>query len=106
MCSDADVSPEYQNPDGWGRLLENVCLQRTWGDCYGYLLLASGWADIMADPVLEVWDIAGIIPVIEGAGGKITDWQGKPAVMDNGSLARSAVAAHPAIHADIIALLN
>ena len=53
---------------------------RTWGDCYGYLLLATGHADIMCDPVMNPWDIAALIPVVRGAGGVITDWQGKDAM--------------------------
>jgi len=105
LCSDAEVQAEDQDSSAWNRLCEKVYLRRTWGDCYGYLLVASGWAHIMADPVLEIWDIAGMIPIIEGAGGKITDWQGQPAVKD-GTLSRSAVAAHPSIHEKVIAILN
>ena len=106
LSSDVDVEPEHQNPVGWKHLRNGVSLHRTWGDCYGYLLVASGWADVMVDPDLEIWDIAGIIPIIEGAGGKITDWKGRPAISANGTIARSAVAAHPDLHREVIVALN
>ena len=50
---------------------------RTWGDCYGYLLVAAGFADVMLDPIMNPWDIAALVPIIRGAGGVITDWQGR-----------------------------
>ena len=49
---------------------------RTWGDCYGYALVATGRAEAMLDPVLNVWDAAAVRPVIEEAGGVFTDWAG------------------------------
>jgi histidinol phosphatase-like enzyme (inositol monophosphatase family) len=49
---------------------------RTWGDCYGYLLVATGRAEVMVDPILNVWDAAAVQPIVEEAGGRFTDWQG------------------------------
>jgi myo-inositol-1(or 4)-monophosphatase len=49
---------------------------RTWGDCYGYLLLCSGWADIVVDPIMNPWDLLPLVPVVRGAGGHISDWHG------------------------------
>ena len=46
------------------------------GDCYGYGLVALGQADVVAESGLKVWDWAALLPVIEGAGGRMTDWQG------------------------------
>jgi histidinol-phosphatase len=51
-------------------------LQRTWGDCYGHILVATGRAEIMLDPVLNIWDCAAIQPILEEAGGTFTDWHG------------------------------
>jgi histidinol-phosphatase len=51
---------------------------RTWGDCYGYALVATGRAEAMLDPVLNIWDAAAIRPVLEEAGGVFTDWYGSP----------------------------
>lgn len=92
---------KYQSREGFDQLEQNVKMTRTWGDCYGYTLLASGFADIMLDPTMNPWDLLALIPVIQGAGGTITDWQGNDAV--NGG---SIVAAAPEIHEAVIKLLN
>jgi histidinol-phosphatase len=55
-------------------------ITRTWGDCYGYLLVATGRAEVMVDPMLNIWDAAAIQPIIEEAGGTFTDWQGNPTI--------------------------
>jgi myo-inositol-1(or 4)-monophosphatase len=59
-----------------GRLTARAKLYRTWGDCFGYFAVATGGADVMLDPVLAYWDVAAIIPVVEGAGGQVTSWEG------------------------------
>lgn len=57
--------------------LERRCrLTRTWGDCYGYLLVATGRVDLMIDPIFNVWDAAAIQPIISEAGGALTNWKG------------------------------
>lgn len=61
-----------------GRLAGEVGAFRTWGDCYGYALVATGRADAMLDPVVQVWDAAAVRPIIEEAGGEFTDWNGDP----------------------------
>jgi myo-inositol-1(or 4)-monophosphatase len=92
---------KYQNKNGFDNLISKVKLYRNWGDCYGYYLLATGYADIMVDPVMSIWDSMALIPIINGAGGMITDYQGNDAV--NGS---SIVASNPTIHNDVIKILN
>jgi histidinol-phosphatase len=62
------------------RLEQAAYITRTWGDCYGYLLVAVGRADVMVDPVMNVWDAAAIQPILEEAGGTFTDWQGNPTI--------------------------
>lgn len=57
-------------------LQRHTRLQRTWGDCYGHMLVATGRAEIMLDPVLNIWDCAALQPILEEAGGTFTDWQG------------------------------
>ena len=54
--------------------MRKVKLYRQWGDCYGYYLVASGFAQIMIDPIMSVWDTMALIPIINGAGGIITDY--------------------------------
>ncbi len=55
-------------------------VSRTWGDCYGYLLVATGRAEVMVDPIMSVWDAAALQPIMQAAGGSFTDWQGRPTI--------------------------
>ncbi len=55
-------------------------LTRTWGDGYGYIMVATGRAEAMVDPVMNLWDAAPLQTVIEEAGGRFTDWRGKSTV--------------------------
>lgn len=98
-ATDVEAVDRYQNGAAFGALRRKAGLFRTWGDCYGYLLLASGRVDVMLDPVLNPWDLLPLIPVVGGAGGKLTGWQGQKPV-------DSAVAAGPALHADVLGLLD
>ena len=91
----------YQNGDKFEKLLQQIKLYRTWGDCFGYYLLATGYADIMIDPIMSVWDIMALIPIINGAGGIITDYQGGDSINGN-----SIIAANRTLHAKIISILN
>jgi histidinol phosphatase-like enzyme (inositol monophosphatase family) len=71
--------------------LEQACrLTRTWGDAYGYMLVATGRADVMVDPVMNLWDAAALQPIIEGAGGHFSDWQGRPTVHTGNSVATNS----------------
>ena len=97
------MNPEiFQNGAAYDVLQRRAKLVRTWADCYGYLLLATGWADICVDPTMNPWDIAALVPIIRGAGGVITDWSGGPAFPAKSTVA----AATPALHAQVIATLN
>jgi myo-inositol-1(or 4)-monophosphatase len=92
------LSPaRHQNGAGFEALCRRVRLARTWGDCYGYLLLAAGWADIMCDPVMNPWDIAALVPVVRGAGGVITDWQGRDPVGAASIVAAATAELHRAV---------
>jgi len=61
-------------------LQQAAYITRTWGDCYGYLLVATGRAEVMVDPIMNIWDAAAIQPIIEEAGGTFTDWQGNATI--------------------------
>jgi histidinol phosphatase-like enzyme (inositol monophosphatase family) len=67
-----------EQPGGAGAagLIRSAGLYRTWGDCFGYFALATGGADVMLDPKLAYWDVAAIVPVVEGAGGRVSSWSG------------------------------
>jgi len=92
---------KYQNLEKFNTLIKKVKLYRNWGDCYGYYLLATGYADIMIDPIMSAWDLLPLIPIIKGAGGMITDYQGNNAIKG-----KSAVAASNQIHKEVISGLN
>jgi histidinol-phosphatase len=66
---------------------------RTWGDAYGYALVATGRAEVMVDPVVRVWDVAAMRPVIEEAGGVFTNWDGVPSHTSGHAIATNAVLA-------------
>ena len=79
----------------WQRLSSHAAVSRSWGDCYGYLLVATGRAEVMLDAVMSPWDAAALQPIVTEAGGVFTDWEGKPtafggsAVATNFALSRS-----------------
>jgi histidinol-phosphatase len=60
------------------RLQNTARLTRTWGDGYGYLMVATGRADLMVDPIMALWDAAPLPTILEEAGGVFTDWHGNP----------------------------
>ena len=92
---------KYQQQSLYLALEKEVKWFRTWGDGYGYLILATGKADIMLDPIVNPWDIAPMKPIIEGAGGKISDWQGNSVVN-----AVSCIASAPNLHQEVVEKLN
>ncbi len=83
------------------RIVQRAALARTWGDCFGYFALATGGADAMLDPVLSYWDVAAVVPVIEGAGGRVTSWSGGDPLGQPSLIASSGT-----LHEEILALLQ
>ena len=83
--------------DNWENLVKKAALYRTWGDCFGYLSLASGNADVMIDPIVNPWDFHAMIPIVQGAGGMITDHEGNDPLKGN-----SVIACHHELHALIL----
>ncbi|MBC7812672.1 MAG: histidinol-phosphatase, partial [Burkholderiales bacterium] len=82
-------------------LSKRARIYRSWGDCHGYFSVATGFADVTMDAVMNPWDIMAVVPIIEGAGGRITDWQGGDAVTGT-----STVASAGPLHDEIIRALN
>ncbi|TWT92256.1 histidinol-phosphatase [Neorhodopirellula pilleata] len=62
--------------DVYRRLEKSCFLTRTWGDGYGYLMVATGKADLMVDPICNAWDVAAMVPILTESGGRFTDWKG------------------------------
>lgn len=63
-------------PDAFEKLTASTGISRGWSDCYGHMLVATGRAEIMVDPLMNIWDAAALIPIIEEAGGHFIDWNG------------------------------
>lgn len=74
----------------YDRVAAAAAISRTWGDCFGYLLVATGRAEAMFDSVMSPWDAAALQPIIEEAGGVFTDWSGKPTAFGGSSVATNA----------------
>jgi histidinol-phosphatase len=73
--------------DMYMRLQRAARVARTWGDGYGYLMVATGRAEVMIDPIMNLWDAAPLLPIIEEAGGHFSDWAGNPTIRAGESLA-------------------
>lgn len=71
---------KYGKDAPFQRLVSAAGLFRTWGDCYGYLLVATGRAELMLDPAMNIWDAAALLPILQEAGGTFTDWRGTPTI--------------------------
>jgi histidinol-phosphatase len=76
LSTDFGVCERYGFGQAAESLQQQVHARRTWGDAYGHVLVATGRADIMLDPVMNVWDCAALLPIVEEAGGTFTDWNG------------------------------
>ena len=83
------------------RRVEEACLlNRTWGDGYGYLLVATGRAEVMIDPIMNAWDAAAVETVVTEAGGRFSDWDGRPRI-DSGD----GVATNGLVHEELLRLI-
>src|SRR4051812_20731416 len=76
-CTSPDMLDAAELPR-WKRLAATARRVSWGGDCYAYGLLALGQIDVVAESDMKVWDWAALVPVIQGAGGQITDWNGEP----------------------------
>ncbi|MBS4083569.1 MAG: histidinol-phosphatase [Rhizobiales bacterium] len=86
----------------YDRVEKRVRLPRFGGDCYAYCMIAAGYVDLVVEAGLDAYDIVPLIPIIEGAGGIVTNWQGESAVKGG----RIVAAGDKRVHAAAIELLN
>jgi histidinol phosphatase-like enzyme (inositol monophosphatase family) len=100
------TSPEMLGPDQprWQRLAGAVRRNYWGGDCYAHGLLALGQIDVIAETTMKLWDWAALVPVVEGAGGRVTDWSGH--ALRPGGDGRVLSVGDPALLPQIVALLN
>ncbi len=87
----SDVSNYGDKTAAWEKLVSSTYIQRTWGDSYGYLLVATGRAEIMLDSKMAVWDCGPFPVILEEAGGTFTDWKGKSTIYGGESIATNGV---------------
>jgi histidinol-phosphatase len=80
LASDAESFAQYGRDRVFDQLRSQARFTRTWGDCYGHILVATGRAEIMLDPIMNVWDCAPLLPIVREAGGTFTDWHGTPTI--------------------------
>jgi histidinol-phosphatase len=91
LSTDFTTSEQY----GFGRatdlLQKRAKTCRTWGDAYGHVLVATGRADVMLDPVMNVWDCAALLPIVEEAGGTFTDWRGEKTIYGGNAISTNGL---------------
>jgi histidinol-phosphatase len=100
LTTDARFRERPARRAGWERIAAAASVARTWGDCFGYLLVATGQAELMCDGILSPWDAAAFQPIIREAGGAFTDWDGRDTAFGG-----SAVATNGALGPEVRALL-
>ncbi|HAC92165.1 MAG TPA: inositol monophosphatase [Planctomycetaceae bacterium] len=76
LVSQSDLFARLGRESVYKSLEAQAYVTRTWGDGYGYLLVATGRAELMVDPIANPWDLAAVQVVVQEAGGRFTDWQG------------------------------
>ena len=96
MFAGDDLAP-YQ------RLRQTVYTAHFGGECYAYGLLAAGHMDLILEADMQPYDYCALVPVVAGAGGRITDWQGGPLGLNGGG--RTLAAGDPALHAAALDVL-
>ena len=104
VCAHIDTAYFDSNGKGepWKRLQQAVYYNAGWCDAYGYLLVATGRAEVMLDPVMAIWDCGPFPPILREAGGYFGDWAGNEGRIDAGE----ALATNQHLRKDVVALLN
>ncbi len=91
LTSEVRTFEETKRRSYYDALQSAARLTRTWGDCYGYLLVATGRADLMVDPAMALWDAAALKPILEEAGGTFTDWKGERTIYSGEGVATNGL---------------
>ncbi|MDI1291016.1 MAG: histidinol-phosphatase, partial [bacterium] len=106
----ADASVSISDQVGWvdrgataglKSLLSDTWRQRGYGDFWSHMLVAEGAVDIAAEPHLESYDMAALVPIVQEAGGRITAFSGEPAVWGG-----CAVTTNGVLHDAVLSLLK
>jgi histidinol phosphatase-like enzyme (inositol monophosphatase family) len=100
LCITSPISG-MKRSDAFERLAGRAKLVRGWSDCYGYALVATGRADIMLDPAMNLWDCAPLLPILTEAGGHFFDWTGKATIHG-----KDAAATNAALYGQVVEVLK
>lgn len=103
LCINEANSLMADRPAVFQRLMAAGAYRRLTYDCYPYAQLAGGQVDAVVDCNLQPYDFLPVVPVVEGAGGIITDWQGRPLTLESDG--RVAASASPALHRQVLEIL-
>jgi histidinol phosphatase-like enzyme (inositol monophosphatase family) len=101
LYTDPRALEELADARGLKRLKSRCAFVRTWGDCYGHILVATGRAEIMLDPIMHEWDCCALMPIVEEAGGKFTDWRGVRTTRG-----ASALSTNGLLHEEVLSFLT
>ncbi len=93
---------EGADMDAFRRVEQRVKLRRFGGDCYAYCMLAHGFLDLVVEASMQPYDIHALIPIVERAGGIVTNWEGEPAW----KAGRILAAGDRRVHEQALRLLN
>ena len=89
LSTDVTTYNEHGHEAALKQLLEKCRIHRTWGDAYGHMMVASGRADFMIDPILNIWDAAALLPIVKEAGGSFSDLSGNETIQSGSALSTS-----------------
>jgi histidinol-phosphatase len=101
LCTDFPACARYGFAAAATAFQQRARTSRTWGDCYGYVLVATGRADVMLDPIMNLWDCAALLPIMEEAGGTFTDWRG-----EHTAAAGNAVATNGVLFEEVMSVIS
>ena len=96
-----DLFQRVDRVDVYDKCLSQCRAVRGWGDCYGHMLVATGRAEFIADPLMNAWDAAALLPILREAGGSYTSWRGESTIHDG-----TGVSVNAALKDDVLALLS
>jgi histidinol phosphatase-like enzyme (inositol monophosphatase family) len=100
LTTDVERMLSRSEGPGWRRLQQRAAYSRTWGDCYGHALVATGRAEVQVDPVTKPWDAAPFLPITVEAGGSFTTREGEVTIHGG-----SAISTNGFLHADVLSEL-
>ena len=91
LSSDFAMCERYGFGDAGAEIQSRAKATRTWGDCYGHAMVATGRADVMLDPVMNVWDCAPLLTIVQEAGGTFTSWKGEATIRGGNAISTNGI---------------